>query len=118
MSDVSELEAYRLPVETVVARLVGLAGVVVTGSVGNVKDERSVRQWVAGERRPERERQLRFAYHIASMIAATCGPIVVQSWFKGANTSLGDRAPALVLRDDFSEDTQLRILNAARRLMQ
>lgn len=110
MSD-GPLDGSQLPIETVVARLVGLAGVVVTGSIGNVRSEKSVRQWVAGERRPEREQQLRFAYRIASMIAGTCGSLAVQSWFKGTNASLGDRAPALVLRDDFSEVTQQQILN-------
>jgi hypothetical protein len=50
------------------------------------------------------------------MIATTCDPLIVQSWFKGANTSLGDRAPAIVLREDFSEETQRRILRAARRI--
>lgn len=113
-----ENEAYRLPIETVVARLAGLAGVSVTGAIGNVKNERSVRQWVAGDRRPDRDAQLRFAFRIASMIALVCGPLVVQSWFKGSNSSLGDRSPALLLRDDFSEKTQQSILNAARRLMQ
>jgi hypothetical protein len=113
-----ETEVYRLPIETVVKRLASLAGVVVTGTVGNVKNERSVRQWVAGDRRPDREPQLRFALRIANMIAVTCGPLVVQSWFKGSNTSLGDRAPAMVLRDDFSEDTQKAMLGAVRRLGQ
>lgn len=118
MSDVPEAEAYSLPIETVVARLVGITGVSVTGIIGNIKSEWSVRQWVTGECRPEREQQLRFAYHIAGMIAARCGPLVVQSWFKGANASLDDRAPAILLRDDFSDETQRRVLNAARRLMQ
>jgi hypothetical protein len=110
--------APKLPlrIESVVKELAELAGVVVTGTVGNVKNERSVRQWITGERRPERETQLRFAHLIASTIAATCCPLVVQSWFKGANTSLGDRAPAIVLRDDFTEETKRAILNAARRL--
>lgn len=113
-----ENDANRLPIETVVARLVGLAGVSVTGVIGGVNNERAVRDWVAKDRRPERERQLRFAYRIASMIALLCGASFVQPWFKGSNMSLGDRAPALVLRDDFSEETQLRMLNAARRLAQ
>ncbi|MEO9170894.1 MAG: hypothetical protein ABI282_01495 [Candidatus Baltobacteraceae bacterium] len=52
------------------------------------------------------------------MLAATCGPLVVQSWFKGANTALGDRAPAMVLRDDFSEAAQQAVLRAVRRLGQ
>lgn len=116
MSNGSDVEGRQLPIETVVKRLASLVGVVVTGIIGNVKNEHAVRQWVASECRPEREPQLRFAYRIACMIAATCGPLVVQSWFKGANTYLGDRAPAMVLRDDFSEATKLRILNAARRL--
>ncbi len=113
-----ELEVYRLPIETIVKRFAGLAGVVVIGIIGNVKNERTVRHWIAGERRPEREPQLRFAYRIARMLAATCGPLVVQSWFKGANTALGDRAPAMVLRDDFSEAAQQAVLGAVRRLGQ
>jgi hypothetical protein len=113
-----ETEAYRQPIEAVASKLVELAGVFVTGTIGGVKNERAVRHWIAGERRPEREPQLRFAYRIARMIAATCGPTVVQSWFKGANSSLADRAPALLLRDDFSEATQQAILSAARMLAQ
>jgi hypothetical protein len=118
MSDAPEAEAYQLPIETVVKRLLGLAGVSVTGIIGSVKNERSLRRWVTGDQRPDREPQLRFAYRVAFMLASVCGAHVVQSWFKGSNTSLGDRAPAMVLRDDFSEETQVRILNAARRLMQ
>ncbi|HUA09018.1 MAG TPA: hypothetical protein VMA98_07055, partial [Candidatus Acidoferrales bacterium] len=64
-----EREAIRLPIETVVSRLVSVAGVVVTAAIGNVKNERTVRHWIAAERRPEREPQLRFAYRIATMIA-------------------------------------------------
>jgi hypothetical protein len=111
-----EREAYRLPTPVLVARLVQLAGVSVAGTVGAVKNERTVRHWIAGGRQPEREAQLRFAYRVARVIADSCGPRIVQSWFKGANTSLSDRAPAILLRDDFSEDTQRAILNAARRL--
>jgi hypothetical protein len=113
-----EREAYHLPIDGIASKLVELAGVFVAGTVGGVKSERTVRGWVAGEHPPEREPQLRFAYRIARMIATTCGPSVVQSWFKGANSSLDDRAPSLLLRDDFSETTQRAILNAARRLAQ
>lgn len=113
-----EREAYTLPIERLVSKLVSLTGVVVAGTIGAVKSERAVRRWVAGERRPDREPQLRFAYRIASMIAATCGPLIVQSWFKGANSALGDRSPALVLRDEFSDDVQRTMLNAVRRLAQ
>lgn len=113
-----ESEVYRLPIQIVVARLVGLAGVVVTGTIGNVKNERSVRQWVTGDCRPDCEQQLRFALRIATMIAVTCGPLVVQSWFKGSNSALGDHAPAIVLRDDFSEETRKAMLGAVRWLGQ
>lgn len=113
-----EREAYQLPVEAIASKLAELAGVFVTGTVGGVKNERTVRHWIAADSRPDREPQLRFAYRIARMIASSCGPTVVQSWFKGANSSLADRAPALLLRDDFSEATQKAILNAARRLSQ
>ena len=70
-----ENNANRLPIETVVARLAGLAGVTVTGIIGGVKNERAVRDWVANDRRPEREPQLRFAYRIASMIALVAVPV-------------------------------------------
>ena len=111
-----EHQACTLPIERLVSKMISLAGVVVVGTIGNVKSERAVHRWVAAERRPDREAQLRFAYRIACMIAATCGPLVVQSWFKGANSALGDRSPALVLRDEFSEDVQKAMLNVARRL--
>jgi len=113
-----DCEAHQLPIEIIVKRLVEIAGIVVTGSVGGVKDERAVRCWIAKDRHPERELQLRFAYRIAKMIAGACGPHVVQAWFKGSNTSLSDRAPALLLRDDFSDETQQAILSAVRRLRQ
>ena len=113
-----EREAYRLPIPALVNQFVQLSGVFVVGTVGGVKDERSVRHWMTGERHPEREAQLRFAFRIARMIAESCSPRVVQSWFKGSNMSLGDRAPATLLHDDFSEETQRAILNAARGLAQ
>jgi len=111
-------EAHRLPVSTIVIRLVELVGVMVTGTIGGTKAERTVRDWAKGTTAPEREAQLRFAYRIAQMLASVCGPLMVQSWFKGSNSSLGDRSPALLLREDFSNSTQLAILKAARRAMQ
>jgi hypothetical protein len=113
-----ETEVQRLPIEIVVGRLTELVGVVVTGAVGNVMKEQIVRRWIDGDLKPERESQLRFAYRIALMLAAAQGAMAVQSWFKGSNASLGDRSPALVLRDDFSDATQLAILNSVRRLGQ
>jgi hypothetical protein len=108
--------AYRLPIAALVKQLVQLAGVFVVGTVGAVTSERTVRHWITGECKPERQAQLRFAYRVARMVAASSSACLVQSWFKGANTSLGDSAPAILIRDDFSEDTRHAILRAARRL--
>ena len=113
-----ERDAYQLPIEKIVAALVDLAGVVVTAIIGGVKDERSVRNWIAGDHQPESAMRLRFAYRIARMIATRCGTTIVQPWFKGANASLGENAPAIMLRDDFSEAVQQAVLRAARRLTQ
>ena len=113
-----ERDAYHLPISAIVAYLAEIAGVVVTGTIGNVATDRAVRHWIAGDRVPDHDPQLRFGYRIARMIESACGSRAVQAWFKGSNTSLHDRAPALVLRDDFSEQTQHSILGAARRIIQ
>ncbi|MGZ5231285.1 MAG: hypothetical protein ACXWC3_14745 [Burkholderiales bacterium] len=113
-----EHDAYRLKMSALVEQLVQLVGVLVAGTVGGAKSERTVRDWITGHDQPEREAQLRFAYRVARMIAESCSPRIVHSWFKGANESLEDRAPAMVLREDFSQEAQRAILDAARRLAQ
>jgi hypothetical protein len=110
-----ERDADCLPMAVIVKRLVGIAGIVVTGVIGNTNRESVVRDWIVGSALPERERQLRFAYVLTEIVAAADGPVLVQSWFKGANISLGGRAPALVLRDDLTEETRDRIMSAAKR---
>ena len=113
-----EQAVHRLrDLKDVVALFVDLAGMVVVGTIGDVKSERAVRYWRSGERPSDREAQLRFGLRIAMMIAQQGGRGQTQAWFKGANTHLGDRAPAALLREDFSEDTQRSLLRAVRTLL-
>jgi hypothetical protein len=97
----------------IVERLVELVGIVVTGIIGGVTSEREVSRWVQDGPPPALDARMRFAYRLALLVAEGYGPGLVQAWFKGANTMLGDRAPALFLRDDFSEKAQQRLLRAA-----
>lgn len=102
----------------VVAQLVDLAGIVTAAAIGGVNSARSVRYWMAGEKLPrDREPQLRFGLRLAMMAAQRCGPGATQAWFKGSNLLLHDRAPAMLLRDDFSEEAQRKLLAAARELI-
>jgi hypothetical protein len=102
----------------VVSRLVGLAGIVTAAAIGGVSSARSVRYWMSGEKLPrDREAQLRFGLRLAMMAAQRCGPGATQAWFKGSNLLLHDRAPAMLLRDDFSEEAQCKLLAATRELI-
>lgn len=111
-----QLEAETLPISAVVRRLVELAGVAVTGAVGNAKSASVVRAWIRGIEVPEREEHLRLALVVACIVEAACGLSFVQPWFKGANVALDDRAPALVLGGDLSSELRQRVLNAAKSL--
>jgi hypothetical protein len=113
-----EHEAAILPIATIVSQLVSVVGVVVTGVVGGTNAERVVDAWIRGASKPESEKQLRFAYRVACELAPTLGAAMTQAWFKGANASLGNRPPALVLYDDCSADAMGNVLAAARRQLQ
>jgi hypothetical protein len=99
----------------IVERLVELVGTVVTGIIGGVTSERDVSRWMRDGPPAALDARMRFAYRLALLVAERWGPGLVQAWFKGANSMLGDRAPALFLRDDFSEEAQQRLLRTAYR---
>src|SRR5689334_7587644 len=80
-----DLEAHRkamsAPFEEVVRGLVSIIGRKLTANIASVKDVRAIGRWL-DKARPQKdvEQRLRFAYHVASMIAGFDSPAVVQAW--------------------------------------
>jgi hypothetical protein len=94
-------ESIGLPFDNLVTRLRDILGVRLVGYIGGVKSARSVSSWADGTGEPgvkDRER-LQHAYHAAALLRERYDATTVQSWFKGMNPSLGDQAPAQVLRE-------------------
>ena len=102
-----------LPIEEVVKELVELLGATTVAVIGGVSETRAVTQWTAG-RAPQRPNVLRFALQVASMILNAHDPQIVRAWFHGSNPYLGDRTPALMLRDEALSKVQGEIIAAAR----
>jgi hypothetical protein len=102
-----------LPIEAVVRELVALLGATTVATIGGVGETRAVSQWTTG-RAPQRPNALRFALQLAGMIATTKDPDVVRAWFHGSNPHLGDRVPALMLRDEPLAEVQVEMMTAAR----
>jgi hypothetical protein len=61
-------EAMGIETTQVVARLIDLLGASTVARIGNVTETRAVQQWLSGEREPQRQHALRFAFQLASMI--------------------------------------------------
>ncbi|WP_426517061.1 hypothetical protein ACPPVQ_19575 [Diaminobutyricibacter sp. McL0618] len=94
-------ESIGLPFDDLVTRLRDILGVRLVAYIGGVKSARSVSSWAEGTGEPgevDRER-LRHAFHAAALLRERYDATTVQSWFKGMNPSLGDRAPAQLLRE-------------------
>ena len=94
-------ESIGLPFDDLVSKLRDILGVRLVAYIGGVKSARSVSSWAEGAGEPgetDRER-LRHAYHAAALLRERYDATTVQSWFKGMNPSLSDRAPAQVLRE-------------------
>jgi hypothetical protein len=67
--------------------------------IGDVKQTSPVREWIDGKKPTVgRGRILRFALRVAETIELRYGSTVAQSWFQGANHSLSDETPALMLK--------------------
>jgi hypothetical protein len=114
-----DLEAHRkamsAPFEEVVSDLVSIIGRKLTAHIASIKDARAIDRWLQ-KACPQKdvEQRLRFAYHVASMIAGFDSPAVVQAWLTGLNPELDDEVPIRLLREgDLNVDGK-RVLNAAR----
>jgi uncharacterized protein (DUF2384 family) len=87
------------PTSLIVSRLIEILGSRLCAVIGDVKRTRTLRSWIDGERPAVgKERILRFALRVAEAIAERFGGGAAQAWFQGANRTLGDKAPAIVLK--------------------
>jgi hypothetical protein len=70
-------------------------------TLADVKDQKAVARWAAGERapRPGTEERLRVAYQIFRLLMAVEAPHTVRAWFIGLNPQLNDESPILVIRE-------------------
>lgn len=109
-------ESVRLAFPELVGRLREILGVRLVAYIGGVKSARSVSAWAAGDGAPgERDQdRLRHAFHVAALLRERYDAATVQSWFKGMNPSLGDEAPAQLLREGEPLDAARRVVAAAK----
>ncbi len=108
-------EALRLPLATVVGKLVEIVGRKLTAYIGGVKDVRAVDRWIGGsEIYGDAEARLRFAFQVARTLSEKDSPTVVQAWLTGVNPELGDRVPLRLLRENDIDAVAPAVLSAAR----
>ncbi|WP_460775583.1 hypothetical protein [Microbacterium sp. GXF7504] len=98
----SETTETALPFREVVSWLRENLGARLTAYIGGVTRTSIVMAWVEGAAVPDEQIQqrLRDAYRAAVVIVDRFGGTTVSTWFLGMNPTLGDRAPAKVLRED------------------
>lgn len=105
------------PMEIVVKELRGLLGAPLVAYLASVQETRAVHEWAEGKRAVgsnEKQRRLRIALQVASLLSVRDTPEVVQAWFQGLNPQLADRSPARLLRDGDPDEVGPEIINAAR----
>jgi hypothetical protein len=107
--------AYRLLPQAVVRELVEALGSNVVASIGGVRNNRSVYQWMSGEREPERLPLLRFALQLVFLMRhAGEADKTIGAWFVGVNPRLADDTPASLLATADLGQVAGPITNAAR----
>lgn len=111
----AEDRALAMPIADVAAQLVELLGYRTLGVIVGVTQARTIRLWVEGETRPPEptDDKLRFTLQAALIIRQRFPESTVRSFFSGMNHRLGYHSPAMVIREDYREETRHAILNAA-----
>ena len=102
-----------MPIAEVVRELVSMLGAPTVAAIVGVGETRAVKQWMEG-RQPQRPNVLRFALQLATMIAGVGDVTLAKSWLYGSNPLLEDGVPILLLRNLPLEQTQARLMSAAR----
>lgn len=87
------------PFPLAVRTLVELLGCRLTAYIAGVRDVRVVDLWLAGIPDPGVEVRLRLAHAVAGMLVPAQPPDTIRGWFLDPQPRLGNRSPALVIRE-------------------
>ncbi len=99
----------------IVRELVDVFGASLVAVIGHVKNTRTVRHWMQGEKQPEQIDRLRLALQVALfMQAAGESKDVVNAWMRGMNLRLHDQPPAIVIADTPLDVARRDVMAAAR----
>ena len=92
--------AGALSIDEVVVRLRAVLGAKLVAYIANVNTTSIVRAWADGAARPESasETRLRTAVEALVILSEALDPVTIATWFQGMNPTLGDEAPARVIR--------------------
>ena len=91
----------RQSIAATAADLQELLGQRLVAMMAGVKDAKAVGRWARGEDIPrvQAAAALRNALHVVELLRSQEDDETIRSWFRGMNPDLGDRSPALVVRD-------------------
>ena len=94
-------EAATLPIDGIVTRLRVTIGIGLVAYIGGATTTSAVSDWADGRAVPngDADKRLRTAFHSLGILLERWGAVTIQSWFKGMNPTLGDEAPARVIRE-------------------
>jgi hypothetical protein len=83
------------------AALQELFGQRLVAVIAGVKDVKAVGRWARGDDIPRDQAAaaLQNALHVVELLRSQEDDETIRSWFRGMNPDLGDRSPALVVRD-------------------
>ncbi len=83
------------------AALQELLGQRLVAVMAGVRDVKAVGRWARGEDVPRAQAAatLQNALHVVELLRSQEDDETIRSWFRGMNPDLGDRSPALVVRD-------------------
>lgn len=109
----------RMGTQEVVQALAAALGAPIVAVMAGVKDTRSVRFWIAGEKLPRGavDDRLRLALQTLDIILTRNERDVARAWFAGMEPELDDQAPAIVIAERDDPASRRAVLAAARRFI-
>ena len=91
----------RQPITATAAALQELFGQRLVAAIAGTRDAKAVGRWASGQDVPRAQASaaLQNALQIVELLRTQEDDDTIRSWFRGMNPDLGDRPPALVIRD-------------------
>ena len=91
----------RQPIAATAAALQDLFGQRLVAAIAGVRDAKAVGRWIRAEDVPRAQASaaLQNALQVVELLRTQEDDDTVRSWFRGMNPDLGDRPPALLVRE-------------------